>query len=283
MKKYISIIGLLACLFTPVRASAQTPHGREHLSLNGEWKSLEESGRDGAALGWTKSLPIEAKPRAFPERSAHSSGAVWYWREATLPTGWTKLNVRLRLTGISGLISAWVNGRPAEIEIQGGSSITFDVTKQLMPNAANALSIRVAPTAPAKTSESKNSIGQAAEIELIASDEAHIESVEVQPAVQGWITVHVRMTNTSDKTGDAQLQAEVFDATQPKKRVAVSTISVVVSPGKNRADISMKLKPPKATEGESEVHYRATVTFRQNKDTLDNETVSFVVPLGARP
>jgi beta-galactosidase/beta-glucuronidase len=284
MTKYILIIGLMPFLFTPGPVLGQTPHGREYLSLNGVWHCIEENGTDGIAAGWVAAKPSEAQQVVVPNSpSFKPKGVVWYWREATLPAGWTKLNIRLRFQSVAGQPSVWINGKPSSVETQITASATFDITKELTANTPNRIAVRLIPRPSPNNAKSSSESGRIEdEVTLIASDEAHIESIDAEPGPVGWITLHVRMNNTSDKSGDAQLQAEVFEASEPKKRISASTINVVVSPGRNRADMSLKIKRPKEPTPAAPRLYRATVTFRQLKDILDNDTVSFSVPASTK-
>jgi hypothetical protein len=203
---------------------------------------------------------------------------VWFWRTVSLPDKWKKRSVRIRVFEGPEKIELWVNGaqtgqpvrstgtlRPTILDrspSRSASAQTFDITGLVGVTSPNLIALRVpADATPAAL----------VEVSAMAADEAYIEDVTVDASVTDWVSLRVALRNTSDKSGDAELEAAIIDRTKPKSKLSRAVQRIAVSPGLNRADMLLRFRPPKSNGTTRD--YAVEVQFRQGKDLLDNETV----------
>lgn len=262
-------ISLAAC--TPeLHAEAPEPlKGRIIQSLNGPWKHKADTAGQGENAGWQRAIPSDAEEAALPAAWRMRGNAIdWYWREVRLPKLWQTANVRLQLPPATGVFDLFVNGKKAVADANG---LLVDITKQIDATAANVIAIRLEAKPPAPPAARDLD-----EIDLLISDEAYIESAEVITELGGWIKARVNMRNASDKTGDADL---VLDLYRGKRKFATTQQSIVISPGRNRAELSIRIKPSRSPDESRDCI--AMIELRQKRDLLDNVRLPFELAAGA--
>lgn len=254
--------------------------GRETVIVDGAWRFRPDPLNRDAPAGWTTRIPESTTEFTVPGVWA-ANGAPqtvsWYWREFDAPAAWKEKgrHVRLRFGALAVGSRVWVNGEVAGESRLAGLPIDLDVSASIRSGERNLIAVRepLRGAAAARSEGDNRGIWQSAS--LIVADEAHITNLAVNAKQNGWVTVQVSLRNASDKTGAAELRAELFRADDPKKRVAAATQNVTVTPGENRADIAIKVNRPEPWSPGKPSLYVARVAFMQDRDILDNDESTF--------
>lgn len=282
------LAGMLLCFLMVFLASADAQKnkpkplpGREILALNGRWNFHTDPQDIGRKAGWEKALPTDAAeretvvPSVWEQRDAPGyQGIAWYEREFTIPLEWSKRHVRLQFLGVSAQADYWLNGKPLGSSTLAASPVVFDITKPVSDRQTHRLVVRVESGVKThKDAYAWSGIWQ--EVSLIVADEAHITDIFVRTLNSGWTSVTVAIENSSDKSGDAELFVEVAENATPKKKIGGTNQTVHVTPGKNRAELSFRIKSPRLWSPDSPTLYVAQVSFRQKLDILDNLTLHY--------
>lgn len=282
-----AVTGLLT--FVSCMTMAASPpgplRGRQVKSLSGVWKHRSDSSDAGVRDGWFKSIPTESENCRVPDawvarRASPTAGIDWFWNTVTTPPVWKTAIVRIQMPLAGAETHLYVNGHLAIHSGTASGPLRLDVTSLLEFHGTNLIAIRIAgapPTAPPAPHASWQPLLED-DPQIIVSDEACIDAVQVESRADGWVVVRVQIVNASDKSGDAQIVAEISPAEDPRRKAASAHQSVVVSPGSNRAEIMLHVKDPHRWAPESPFEYRVAVELRQNKDVLDNVIVPFVIP-----
>ena len=123
-------------------------------------------------------------------------------------------------------------------------------------------------------------------IRLVCTDDAYIESLQIEPQSPEWANFAVRINNTTNIRADAEIFLTVYDPKNPKRKLVETQQIVVVSPGLNLAGLLIKV--PKAIQWGTyhPMLYPYRLEFRQGRNLLDNEEGTFgfrsVVDRGGR-
>lgn len=135
-------------------------------SLNGEWRfalGKTPADIDGLAnfhqpdvdLGAFRATPVPSnwalqgyeKPQyAYWKGDFASEG--FYLRHFDAPADWSERRVLLHFGGVWDSAEVWLNGQPLGRQDTGFNKISWDVTPQIKPGAANTLAVRVRQIAP---------------------------------------------------------------------------------------------------------------------------------------
>jgi len=267
--RQLGLILMLVALLAP----AEPLKGRSVQSLNGAWLFSEEPNGAIRAADWAKAPAPGARTTSVPSlwncaTAPNYRGVAWYWRTFTLPEAWKTQDIRVFFHGIAGESTCYLNGQQLGIVSSPYTLVQFDITKLVRWNEPNVLALRV--------DASKSALGGGIwqDVELVASDEAHIMDVKVASEANGWVTVRVDLENTSQKTGDAEIYLDVVEG-ETDKSVARTLQHVEVSPGRNRTDVLLHVKRPRLWSPADPFLYVARVSFRQGPDILDNVDRTF--------
>lgn len=156
---------LLVCLIFPLFslfADAQVPNStdtknialapqqndcRNVLSLSGVWNFKTDPDNIGEVEGWQQGLsgsePI-AVPGSWNEQITglkHYSGNVWYEKSFTVPSGWKKERIFLRVNGAAYASKVFVNGELVGTHQGGSLPFAFEVKNYVNVGAENTVSI----------------------------------------------------------------------------------------------------------------------------------------------
>ena len=246
--------------------------GRDTLTLDGgSWRGKIDADDSGEKLDWQKAIPGEAQSVAVPETPmALPAGSVWRWREFTVPARWKGQTVRLQFGAVSEIADIWLNGEPLGAHRGGVLPFEFVVTKTLRLNAKNLLALRI-------RSELNQPVGIGQSVALAAHDEAYLLDAFPQAGRAGNLSVPATLFNASDKSGDAELDADVFDPQAPKKFVLQSKQNLNVSPGRNVTTLTLNARRNSFLlwTPQKPQMYTLAFNFHQGTDSLDNLQVLF--------
>ncbi|MGC8669213.1 MAG: sugar-binding domain-containing protein [Chthonomonadales bacterium] len=264
-------LGLVVMLLA-VLSPAEPLKGRAVQTLDGRWLFREQAVQGASVAGWVREPAPDARATQVPSLwncatapSYHGTG--WYWRTFETPSAWKDQNVRLFIHGVVGKGMCYLNGTLLGSVSSPYRPAQFDITKLIKWQEPNVLAIRVEAAAAGLGGIWKD-------VELVASDEAHITGVLIVAEASGWVTARVDLENTSQKTGDAEVYLEVSELGQ-KKLVAETIQHVEVSPGRNRAELLLHVKKPHLWSPNAPFLYSARVSFRQGRDILDDVDTVF--------
>ncbi len=274
------IVGAILVATLPVSSSAAPLKGREVTSLDGPWQFMADPKDTGLKDSWSTHIPDGNReapvPSVWQARSAPGyQGVAWYWKKFEIRDAWRKLNIRLRFDGIARRADIWMNGQTLGHCANSFAPLEFDITKSLAAGPAALIAVRVTNLPRAAADLPINYGGIFGSVDLIASDEAHIIDVQIDTKLNGWISANVQIENTSDKSGEADLQMYIVDAGDPKKRLAATKQTLLISPGRNTASIPLQIKKPKTWSPDTPALYIAKLSFVQGKDILDNVDETF--------
>ena len=272
------------CLFPPPVGAQKTPplsrSGRDTLTLNGpDWRGKPDPDNRGEAADWQKTIPNDAKAAAIPEPPLpQTAGSIWRWREFQIPAAWKGQTVRLQFGAVSEIADLWLNGIPLGSHTGGALPFEYDITKTMLSGAKNLLALRVknAPKQP-------TGIWQA--VRCIAHDEAYLLDAFPQAGRAGNLSVPVTLLNTSDKSGDSELDATIFaldkfasdKPDKPKKFVLQSKQNLRVSPGRNVTTLILNARPKNFLlwTPQKPARYVLALDFHQDADSLDKLQIEF--------
>ena len=211
--------------------------GRDTLTLDGwDWRGMADANDSGEKMAWQKALPNEARTLAIPEAlTALPTGAQWRWREFTVPARWKGQTVRLQFGAVSEIADVWLNGESVGIHSGGVLPFEFNVTKMLHLDKKNLLALRLRSNLTQPTG-----IGQS--VALAAHDEAYLQDAFPQAGRAGNLSVPATLFNASDKSGDSELDADIFDPAAPKKFILQSRQNLRVSPGRNVTTLTLNAR-----------------------------------------
>ena len=145
-------IAALSVAFVPHRAAAQ----RERLSMDPGWRftlgdpaGAERPGFNDRAwrfLDLPHDWSIEGRPTEDAPAGGRGAylptGIGWYRKSFRLPPGWRGHEVWLQFDGIYMNSDVWVNGAHVGHRPYGYTSVSYDVTKHLVPGV-NVVAVRV--------------------------------------------------------------------------------------------------------------------------------------------
>ena len=272
---------LWACLliaapgFLGATAEAQKPptgrSGRETLTLNGgDWRGASDPNEVGEKSGWQKSLPNDSRTVAIPEAPTAATGCVWRWREFEAPARWKGQTIRLQFGAVGEIADVWLNGEPLGAHSGGVLPFEFTITKTLRLTGKNLLALRLRGAL-------SQPVGIGQSVSLAAHDEAYLQDAFPQAGRAGNLSVPATLFNASDKDGDAELDADIFDPKTPKKFVLQSKQNLRVSPGRNVTTLTLnaRRKTFALWTPQTPQLYTLAFDFHQSADSLDKLQVRF--------
>lgn len=251
-------------------ASARS--GRDTLTLDGgAWRGALDGNDTGEKMAWQKVPPSEARTLAVPETlTALPRGSVWRWREFTVPARWKGQTVRLQFGAVSEISDVWLNGETVGVHSGGVLPFEFNVTKFLRLDGKNLLALRL-------RSDVNQPVGIGQSVVLAAQDEAYLQDAFPQAGRAGNISVPATLFNSSDKSGDSELDADIFDPVTPRKFVLQSKQNLRVSPGRNLTILTLNARKKTFllwTPQKPQLYVLA-FNFHQDADSLDTLQVRF--------
>ena len=174
-------------------------HGRESISLDGDWKYLTSSIDGGTAEGWTNKTPASAKETAIPGfvnkfELPKLAGSVWLWHEFVLPARWKGQTVRLRFGAVSLHSTVWLDGE--KIGEHEGSYLPFEwnVTSHAAPGKNQLITVKI-------QGSTDHGVGIWQHVDMVAHDEAYLADCFPQGGSTGDITAKVQIYNSSNNSG----------------------------------------------------------------------------------
>ena len=261
----------------PPRKPAATPprHGRDTKAIDDGWSFLEDPGNLGEAGGWPKSAPAAAKPIGIPSflPSGSSPGAktaVWFFREIDPPGAWLGQTIRIRFSAVAEQAQVWLNGKHIGDHSGGATPFVFNVTKAVKVGAKNLLAVRV-------EGSPDHGVGIWQGVQMMAHDEAFIDDVFPYAGPLGNLRAEVELTNTSDKSGDASLDARVV-VLAPQKSDIKSTGQVLsLTPKRNVTTMVINVPKKRLVPWSltTPALYSLELVFHQDKDVLDTTETRF--------
>ncbi len=287
------LLPLIALLYIPAPSSISQPppnrrpnqqskknlppprHGRETLSLDGEWKYSTNSQDGGISEGWAKARSADAKDIIVPGfvnkfELPRNSGSVWLWHEFLTPARWKGQTVRLFFGAVSLHATVWLDGE--KIGEHEGSSVPFEwnVTPHITPGSNQLITVRI-------QGSTEHGVGVWQHVSLAAHDEAYISSCFPQGGSTGGISAKVVITNTSNNSGDSTLDIKLFQTGDKPKDIKKTNQNLGVTPGVNLTTIDSfyPVKNLKLWSPDSPNLYHIGLSFRQDADILDTLDVPF--------
>jgi beta-galactosidase/beta-glucuronidase len=260
----------------PPRVSGPPPrHGRETKVIDDGWTFRADPTDSGEAHGWTKAAAPDSVPVAVPSLWASNvppdyTGAAWYWRTVDPPGAWLGQTVRLRFEAVAERAQVWLNGELIGEHVGGATPFEFNVTKPLKIGAKNLLAVRVEGSA-------KRGAGIWQGVMLMAHDEAYIADIFPYAGPLGNLVAEVELYNTSDKSGDSELDAHVLPADKPGPDIKKSAQNLSLTPKRNVTTfvINVPQKRVAAWSPESPALFNLDLVFHQDKDVLDTAEATF--------
>jgi beta-galactosidase len=230
----------------------------------------------GKDRGWMLHPPPNAAPASVPSAPSAARGApriVWYFRSFGVPATWKGQTVRLVLGAVAQSSTVWLNGQLLGSSTEGAAPQSYYATKQIVPynggaspdapQANNLLAVRA-------TGDALSGPGIWQDVTLVAHDEAYIADCAVQAGIRGHVTAAITLQNTSDKSGDATLDAKVLSL--PDRKPVVQTFQILaLAPGRNITTLLVTV-PSGRLQVWSPAHptlYMLQLSFRQGTDVLD--------------
>ena len=247
--------------------------GREIQVLDDAWKFQTDPQDDGETLSWQNAMPDSAKATILPALWTVASapdytGTAWYWRTFDTVATWKGQTVRLRFEAVAEKAHVWLNGKDLGEHVGGATPFEFNITTLLNLGSPNTLAMRVQGAAA-------QGAGIWQGVLLLAHDEAYLADIFPQVDRYGHVTTALTLLNTSDKTGDATLDARISSTDSPSLDVSKTTLAVSLTPGRNITNllISVGKKKLQLWTPETPVLYNLTLLFHQAADNLDADNV----------
>jgi beta-galactosidase len=262
----------------PPRPNAPAPrHGREIQVIDGNWRFHTDPGQRGELQGWTKTPPSDTTMLRVPSLwsssgSPNYSGTAWYWREFDVPSRWKGQTLRLRFEAVADHAAVWLNGEKLGEHTDGATPFEFNITKNAHVGATNLLAVRVEGAA-----DTGAGIWQG--VLLMAHDEAYIADVFAYAGGVGNLIAEIRLLNTSDHGGDADLDARLVSVKTPDKEIKKTQQNLSLTSNLNVTTLLMNVPKKKIvlwSPGTPSLYY-LQLAFHQEKDVLDTTetTVGF--------
>jgi beta-glucuronidase len=122
---------------------------RNLLDLSGLWQFQLDPREEGEAAGWFKALPAP-RPIAVPcswndlfDDARDYLGLAWYRYEVSIPSGWRRQRVFLRIGAANYAAKVWVNGTVVAEHLGGHLPFVAEVTWQLAWDRPNVIAVTV--------------------------------------------------------------------------------------------------------------------------------------------
>ncbi|HLJ55460.1 MAG TPA: hypothetical protein VKT77_10515 [Chthonomonadaceae bacterium] len=257
--------------------AAPARKGRETVIIDDAWRFCPDPGGTGETAGWPKSPPSDAKPVAVPSTWPAGGPAVgWYFRDVEPPASWRGQTVRLCFGAVAERANVWLNGDRVGGHDCGATPFDINVTKSIKIGAKNRLAIRVEGI-PSGTEGRGRWGGIWQDVALVAHDEAYISDVFPYGGPLGNLRVDVELLNTSDKSGDASLDARVLPSGQSKPDIKATGQILSLTPKRNETTMLVNVARNRLTawSPESPALYDLELVFHQDADVLDKTRTTF--------
>jgi hypothetical protein len=242
---------------------------------------------DDAGIGKIAALtthPLNKEVLLHLTRKHAYIGYAWYAREIVIPQSWKGRYVELYLERVLWNTKVWIDGQEAGSAESISAPQRIDVRSLTKPGKhlivlridnSRQYDMSVQEMAHAYTDGTQikwnGVIGQ---LQLIASEPAHIRSVQVYPSLADRsVTVHTWLQNNGKAAGDGTLQVQVFD--KRKILVASRQLKVPLSPGEQQQQVKLSIPSPSLWDEFNPYLYtvRAELTIASSKK--DVKTISF--------
>ncbi|MBW2621572.1 MAG: beta galactosidase jelly roll domain-containing protein [Deltaproteobacteria bacterium] len=212
------------------------------------------------------------------------TGAAWYRKKFTVPSGWQEKTVRLTLERPHWESTVWVNGERAGMQNSLAVPHVFDVSP-FLKEGENVLTVRIDNrTKDIDVGENSHSIsdhtqsnwnGIVGDISLSAAGKITFENVEIFPDITSK-AVEIRAT-VNNSLGEAQTVTFTADA-QLKKTGATTegkSWEFQISPGENRIEMDYPLGEDALLWDEFNPNvYELLLTLKSENET-DNHAADF--------
>jgi beta-galactosidase len=269
----VAISPLAALAAPPKKPVPPPPPARFVLPLSGLWQTAVETG--SPADSWLRAPVPEAKQVMQPAPTdCKAAGAVWLWKQFSIPDAWqgkTRI-LRLLFDSIADNSEVWLNGTLLGSH-KGGSPFDLVATKAAKIGGENLLAIRASVSSAGR-------IGLLQSVQLVAHDEAYLKAVIPVMDAYGHVNLEIHLLNTSNISGSATIDVTIAPADMPTRLVQKSNQEVLLTPGENISNFitSVRGKDLKPWLLNSPNTYQLKVTFHQGKDLLDE----IELPIGFR-
>ncbi len=255
---------------TPARA------GRDTLTLDGDgWRGAIDPPGSGGESDWSQKFLSAAAPLRIPE-TPHFTQAVMEgrWREFEVPARWRGQTVRLQFGAVWGRAEVFLNGQAIGSNLSLPLPFEINITKSLHFGAKNLLALRLVHF---RSDGHNQPLGIGQSVTLVAHDEAYLQEAFPQAGRAGNIAVPVTLLNGSDHSGDAQLDAHIFDPKTPRKFVLQSSQNLHLSAGRNVTILTMNARKNSFAlwTPQNPQWYVLDFNFHQGADSLDTLQVPF--------
>jgi beta-galactosidase len=207
------------------------------------------------------------------------AGIGWYRKTfVTAPSEKGKRSL-LTFEGVMANSEVWINGQFLGKRPYGYVPFTYDLTDKLHTDKPNILAVRVDNSLqPASRWYAGSGIYR--HVLLISQQPIHIDQDGIfvyTPQVtkqKATVTVQVRVTNQSDKSGKLTLQTRII---APDGNAALSAETTLQIPaGKSwEGPLKIEVTQPKLWDVNSPSQYLAITTLRSGKTVLDEQSAKF--------
>lgn len=250
-------------------------HGRDTQVIDGAWRFLPDPDNQGEKRGWDHAVPSGTREIAVPglwgtAAAPGYAGAAWYWREFDVSSNWRGQTVRLQFNAVAENARVWLNGKPLGAHTDGATPFEFNVTPLLTIGEKNTLAVRVEGSA-------KTGAGIWQGVLLVVHDEAYLADCFPQADDLGHLSAVITLANTSDKSGDAELDARLIAANAPTHDVNKTQQFLHLTPDRNLTTmlISVRGKSLHLWSPSDPFLYAVQLAFRQDRDVLDTLETPF--------
>lgn len=237
--------------------------------LSDGWMFRTDPDNTGLSSHWEQTMPTEARPVLVPSLWTVSaapgySGAAWYWYEVTPKAIWKDQTLRLRFEAVAEYAQVWLNGQRLGEHRGGATPFEFDCTKLVKPGGKSLLAVRVEGSA-------ERGAGMWQGVLMMATDEAYIQDAFAYGGPLGNLAVDVQFYNSSDKSGDADIDVRVAAVSAPNKDIKRTGQTLSLTPKRNTTSIVVNLPRRRlmAWSPDSPSLYFVQLSFHQDKDVLD--------------
>jgi beta-galactosidase/beta-glucuronidase len=259
----------------PRKATPPARRGRETKAINDGWTFAFDPMKTGEAQNWQKTPPASARPITVPSflPAGSSPGApviAWYFRQIDPPGSWLGQTVRLKFDAAADQARVWLNGELIGNHFGGATPFDFNITKSVKIGAKNLLAVRV-------EGGTSRGAGLWQGVQLMAHDEAYVVDVFPYGGPLGNMRAEVEINNTSDKSGDASLDARVVAAAPAKNDIKSTGQILSLTPKRNVTTMVVNVPKKRLSPWSPDTPslYTLELVFHQDKDVLDTTETRF--------
>jgi len=233
-------------------------------SLDGEWRITVDPNYTGESKGWftADGFPLQSsRPtqvpgnvfEAFPdtikvEWSDPKKRVYWYTRTFTPGIPQAKdLRFYLRFGAVRYLSEVWINGASLGTHEGGESPFEFEVTKLLLPNQLNRVTVRVASPYIEGISVHVPTYlfgGINHHVTLVVQPTVRIKEVFAKPDIKaGQIQLEVTLENNGSSAADVDLKV-LYGEFKPRHELGTLQVKTRVTPGQAVTPITIPIRNP---------------------------------------